>query len=172
MISNKTAQLLKDFTSDLPESYREMFQDIAEYSISLGYTPKKTTSKSFALDFSKSKIKRTIMKMEIHGNGVEANGPGLRLKFYANKDYSDVFKQGIQRVIEEFNGKYTGCYGCGRCKDKLEGYTYIYDDGKKVFRCGSELIAIRNFSLKNISEIKMLIKGQDEFFMKNNPSIF
>jgi hypothetical protein len=168
MISEKATQLLKDFISELPESYREMFQDIAEYSISLGYTPKKTRSKDFALDFSKSKVKRTIMKMEVHDNAIKTNGPGLRLKFFANKNYSDVFKQGIQRVIEEFNGKYTGCYGCGKCKGELEGYTYTYNDGKKVFRCGGELIAIHNFNPKNIPEIKRLIKGQDEFFMKNN----
>jgi hypothetical protein len=167
MVNEKTIQLLKDFILELPQNYREMFQDIAEFSISLGYTPKKTKSKDFALDFSKSKVKRTIMKMEINHNAKKKNGPGLRLKFYANKDYSDIFKQGIQRVIEEFDGKYTGCYGCGRCKGELEGYTYTYADGKKVFRCGGELIAIHNFSQKNISEIKSLIKGQDEFFMKN-----
>ena len=165
MVNEKTRQLLKDFISELPENHQEMFQDIAEYSISLGYMPKKTKSKDFAIDFLKSKVKRTIMKMEIHDNAIKKNGPGLRLKFYANKDYSDIFKQGVQRVIEEFDGKYTGCYGCGRCKGELEGYTYIYADGKRVFRCGNELIAIHNFSRKNIPEIKALIKGQDEYFM-------
>jgi hypothetical protein len=167
MVNEKTSQLLIDFISELPESYQEMFQDIAEYSISLGYTPKKTKSKNFALDFSKSKVKRTIMKMEIHDNAIKKNSPGLRLKFYAGKDYSDIFKRGIQRVIEEFDGKYTGCYGCGRCRGESEGYTYIYADGKKVFRCGSELIEIHNFSIKNIPEIKTLLKKQDEFFLKN-----
>lgn len=166
MLSERTSKLLNEFISELPESQREMFQEIAEYSISLGYTPKKTKSKDFALDFSKSKVKRTIMKMEIHHNAIKMNEPGLRLKFYANKNYSDIFKLGIQRVIEEFNGKYTGCYGCGRCKGELEGYTYTYNDGKKIFRCGSELIAIHNFSPKDIPEIKMLIKVQDEFFKK------
>lgn len=168
MVNERNSQLLKEFISELPESYRGMFEDISKYLISLGYTPKKTKSKDFALDFSKNKVKRTIMKMEVHDNAINKNNPGLRLKFYANKDYSDIFKQGIQRVIEEFNGKYTGCYGCGRCKGELEGYIYTYDDGKKVFRCGGELISIHNFSPKNISEIEMLIKGQDEFFMKNN----
>jgi hypothetical protein len=170
MISEKNSLLLKAFICELPESYGEMFQDIAEFAISLGYTPKKTKSKDFVLDFSKSKVKRTIMKMEIHDNAIKKNGPGLRLKFYANKEYSDIFKKGIQKVIEEFDGRYTGCYGCGRCKGELEGYTYIYSDGRKVFRCGGELIAIHNFSHENISEIKTLIKVQDEFFMKNNLS--
>ena len=81
MVSEKNTQLLKDFISELPDSYREMFQDIAEYSITLGYTPKKTKSKDFVLDFSKSKVKRTIMKMELHDNAMKKNNPGLRLKF-------------------------------------------------------------------------------------------
>lgn len=168
MVNEKNGQLLKDFISELPENYREMFRDIAEYAIALGYTPKKTKSKDFVLDFSKSKVKRTIMKMEIHDNAIKKNVPGLRLKFYASKDYSDIFRQGIQRVIEEFNGRYTGCYGCGRCKGGLEGYTYAYADGKKVYRCGSELISIHNFNPGNIPEIKTLIKTQDEFFMQRS----
>ncbi|ADL52978.1 hypothetical protein [Clostridium cellulovorans] len=170
MGNEKTNQLLKDFISKLPESYREMFREIAEYAISLGYTPKKTKTKEFILDFSKSKVKRTIMKLEIRDNSIKDNKPGLRLKFYANKGYSEIFNQGIQRVIEEYDGRYTGCYGCGRCKGELEGYTYTYSDGKKIFRCGSELISIHNFGPENISELKALIKGQDEFFMKNNLS--
>ena len=167
MINEKCSQLLQGFISELPECYQEIFKDIAEYSISLGYTPKKTKSKDFALDFSKSKVKRTIMKMEIHSNAIKKNGPGLRLKFYANEGYSEIFNMGIKKVIEEFDGKYTGCYGCGKCRGELEGYTYSYADGRRVFRCGNELISIPNFSHENISEIKELIKGQDEFFMKN-----
>lgn len=164
MINEKNAQILKNFILELPENYRDMFRDIAEYSISLGYTPKRTKSKDFALDFSKNKVKRTIMKMEIHDNAIRMNNPGLRLKFYANKEYSNIFKQGIQRVVEEFDGKYTGCYGCGKCKGELEGYTYTYDDGKEIFRCGGELISIHNFSAENIPEIKTLMRAQDEFF--------
>jgi hypothetical protein len=166
MVSEKITQLLNGFISELPENYQKMLQEIAEYAISLGYTPKKTKARDFAIDFSKSKVKRTIMKMELHHNSIKKSVPGLRLKFYANKDYSDIFKEGIRRVIEEFDGKYTGCYGCGRCKGQLEGYIYTYDDGKKIFRCGGELISIHNFSSENVPEIKALIKGQDDFFIE------
>ncbi|MDF2984549.1 MAG: hypothetical protein K0R50_59 [Eubacterium sp.] len=113
MVNEKSNQLLSSFISDLPENFRDIFKEIAEYSISLGYLPKRTKSKDFAIEFSKSKVKRTILKMVLH-NDIMKHGPELRLKFYANKDYSDIFKQGIQTVIEEFGGKYTGCYGCGR----------------------------------------------------------
>jgi hypothetical protein len=165
-MNEKTTQLLQDFIAELPQDYQALFQGLADYAISLGYTPKKTKSKDLALDFSKSKVKRTIMKLEVHDNAIKTNAPGLRLKFFANTEYSDIFQRGIQRVIEEFNGRYTGCYGCGKCKGQLEGYTYIYPDGKKVFRCGGELISIHGFGVYNVLEIKNLIKVQDEFFMK------
>jgi len=165
-MNEKTSQLLNAFIIELQESYQQMFLDLAKYTISLGYTPKKTKSKDFVLDFSKSKVKRTLLKMEIHDNGQKINGPGLRLKFYANEDYSDIFKKGVQKVIEEFDGKYTGCYGCGRCTGKLEGYTYTYSHGANVFRCGNELIAIHDFSPQNMTEIKALLKVQDDFFME------
>ena len=165
-MNEKTTQLLQDFITELSTDYQDIFQDLANYAISLGYTPKKTNSKDFVLDFSKNKVKRTIMKLEIHDNAIKTNAPGLRLKFFANKEYSDIFQRGIQRVIEEFNGRYTGCYGCGKCKGQLEGYTYTYPDGRKVFRCGGELISIHNVGVHNVSEIKNLIKVQDEFFME------
>lgn len=164
-MTEKTKQLLDLFLAELPADYADMFMELAYYAVSLGYTPKKTKSKNFVLDFSKSKVKRTIMKMEIHDNAIETRGPGLRLKFFANKDYSIIFQNGIKRVIEGFGGKYTGCYGCGRCKGDLEGYTYIYPDGKSVFRCGGELIAVYDFTSEHISEIKNLLKVQDDFFM-------
>lgn len=163
-MNEKTSQLLQNFIAELPLDYKEMFQDLSNYAIFIGYTPKKTKSKDFVLDFSKSKVKRTIMKLEVHDNAIKTNVPGLRLKFFANKEYSDIFQRGIQRVIEEFNGRYTGCYGCGKCKGQLEGYTYTYPDSRKVFRCGGELISIHDFDVHNVSEIKNLIKVQDDFF--------
>lgn len=168
MLKEENRQMLLEFISALPENYQMMFQEIAEFAIQLGYTPKKTKSKDFALDFSKSKVKRTIMKMEIHDNGIKTNGPGLRLKFYASKDYSGIFRNGVQKVIEEFDGKYTGCYGCGKCKGEPEGYTYTYSNGTQVFRCGHELIAIKNVSSQNIEEIETLLTAQDEYFLRHN----
>ena len=74
---------------------------------------------------------------------------------------------GIKNVIEAFNGRYTGCYGCGRCKDGLKGYTYVYPDGKTVFRCGGELIRIPAVLNSNyVDEIKKMMKTQDEFWVK------
>lgn len=165
-MNNKQVALLEEFITQLSKDYQEMFQEIADYAVSLGYTPKRSKTQNFILEFSKSSVKKTIMKLEITdtGRGKTIN-PGIRLKFYATKEYSEIFKNALKIVIEEFDGKYTGCYGCGRCKGTLQGYRYEYPDGKKVFRCGSELISIYDYSENDIPEIKSLLKEQDRFFM-------
>jgi hypothetical protein len=141
-----------------------LFGEIAEYTISLGYIPKKAKTRVFNIDFSKNKLNKTILKLEAPDPKYVESSPGIRLKFYANKDYSYIFKQSIKHVIEEFDGRYTGCYGCGKCKGTLEGYIYTYSDGKNIFRCGGELISIKDWHSKNLSEIKQLMKVQDEFW--------
>ncbi len=169
-MTEKVQTLLHSFLDDLPESDRAFFRELAEHAISLGYMPRKTKSKDFALDFMKSKVSRTLMKMEVHDNAIRRNGPGLRLKFYASDSYSTIFRNGVQRVIEEFNGRYAGCYGCGRCKNGLEGYTFTYPDGRKVFRCGGELLSIHRFTEGDLAEFKQLMSAQDAFFMSQFPS--
>ena len=73
------------------------------------------------------------MKIRPSKNPHEYNSPCLVLTFFANSGYSDVFKQGVKRVSEEFNGRYTGCYVCVKCKVKSQGYIYTYTNGKKYF---------------------------------------
>ena len=158
--------LIDDCISKMAEDEKDLFKQIAEYAVELGYTPKTIKTArgvSDALTFTKSKVKRTLLKIRPNKNG----NSQLVLSFFASSDYSDVFKQGIKLVIDEFNGRYTGCYGCGKCeKGKLQGYTFIYPDGKKVFRCGGALIELPPISLDNIAEIKQLMIKQDECFLE------
>jgi hypothetical protein len=161
--------ILEELFSTVDEKYAAMFRELAEYAVSLGYNPIRNKTSDITIDFQKNRIKKKIMKMEAHEqkhDGYkygERDIPGLRLRFFAANEYSDIFKHGIQRVIEEFGGKYTGCYGCGRC-DGTEGYTFVYPDGRQVFRCGSELISVFDFGEKDIPEIKNLMKVQDDFY--------
>lgn len=171
-MNDKQTNLINEFLSHVNKDYHNMFLELAEYAITLGYTPVKNKTQDFSIDFRNNKFKKTIMKMEEKEQRHdtfkygEREIPGLRLRFFANKEYSDIFKNGIKRVIEEFDGKYVGCYGCGRCNGAPQGYTYTYPNGKKVFRCGTELISIFDFTEKDIKEIKSLMKCQDEYYMK------
>lgn len=164
-MKEKCRLLIDDFLAVIPAEYREMVNDLAEFADRLGYTPRRNKVSLFSIDFYKSKIKRTIMKLEECNPKIPSGIPQLRLKFYANANYSDTFKAGIKSVIESFDGKYTGCYGCGRCKDKPEGYVYLYPDGRKIFRCGGELIPIPNWYEGHIKEIKQLMKTQNDFWL-------
>jgi hypothetical protein len=164
-MKEKSRLLIGELLTAIPAEYHEVYNELAEYAEILGYTPKRNKTKHLSIDFSKSKVKRTIMKFEVFDNGIPSRPPGLRLKFYASGGYSDIFSDGIRRVIEAHDGKYVGCYGCGRCKGDLEGYTYVYPDGRKVFRCGGELIAVYNWNKGHIDEMKRLIKTQDDFWV-------
>lgn len=146
-----------------------IFRALADTAIALGYTPKRTTTKDPSLDFAKARVKRTLLKLEVHSAGIRANGPGVRLKYYATADYSRPFQEAVRRVIEAYDGKYTGCYGCGRCGDTPEGYTYAYPDGRRVFRCGGELNVIPGLTAADIPEAQALMRAQDAFFMAQRP---
>jgi hypothetical protein len=165
----KQAALVEEFLGHVRPEYHGMFRQLAEYACSLGYRPVKTKTKDFCLDFRSAKAGRTLMKMEEkeqkHGNlrFGQRDCPGLRLRFFASLDYSALFHEGVLNVIEEFNGRYTGCYGCGHCKGEKQGYTYLYPDGRKVFRCGLELVSVFDFTSDDLPEFQRLMKAQADF---------
>jgi hypothetical protein len=165
-MDDKIKALLDDFLDKLPEKDKTLFKSIAEYAISLNYLPKKTKTRVFNIDFINSKIKRTLLKLEAPDTKKQDSISGIRLKFYANKDYSDIFKEAIKRVIEESDGRYTGCYGCGKCSGELEGYFYVYSDGKRIFRCGGELIPVIGWNENSLVEIKQLMNNQNDFWIQ------
>lgn len=177
-MNKRQEALMNEFLSQTRAEYTEMLRDLAEYAIGLGYSPIRCRTKDLTIDFRCSRRKATIMKMEIREqrhDGFrcgERNMPGLRMKFFAAKEYSLIFQKGIQRVIEDFDGRYTGCYGCGRCRGGLEGYMFQYPDGRQVFRCGRELIPIFDFGLGHMEEIKHLMKLQAAYFEGQSESDF
>jgi len=172
MMNEKQKALMDDFLGHIDPEYHALFSDLANYLVDLGYTPHKNKTHDFTIDFRNARTPKTLLKMEEKeqkhdGYRCGQRGiPGLRLKFYASTAYSAIFQKGIQKVIEEFDGRYTGCYGCGDCGAQLQGYTYRYPDGTTVFRCGRELISIFNFSDQDLPEIKALLKTQADYFAK------
>lgn len=167
MTDEKAMKMINECIAQFPNESQSIYKEIAEYTLSLGYKPawikvrqKGKSVNSASLSFSKHASGKSMTILKINPK------PSLSLKFYASKVYSEIFKLGIQRVIEEFNGRYTGCYGCGKCTGELEGYTYVYSDGRKIFRCGGELIRLTKPILpEHINEMKVLLKTQDEYFV-------
>lgn len=169
-MTEKQKIIVDQLIQALPETDREAYRNIVEYAVSLGYTPKKLHADSTYVSFFKNKVGRTIMKVSAHHNECLKvdDVPGLYLNFYANEKYSDIFQQGVKKVIEHFGGKYTGCYGCGKC-DGTYGYTYTYPDAdrREIFKCGFELVELPPIDASHVDEIKRLLKIQDEFFVEH-----
>ena len=138
----------------------ELFSDIASSAANLGYKAKRAKTKDVNIVFSNSKTKKHLLKFSI-----DKGKPILKMKYYASSEYSQLFSEAIRSTIEEYEHRYTGCYKCGKCKSKIEGYVYQYEDGRKYFRCGSELIEIPHFTKTDLPEIKKLLETQHRHFL-------
>ena len=160
----KQADALNTVLSALPNNYRDGYQDIAEYAISLGYMPAIKGVRKDYLDFSSSKLKRTILKIQAP---TPKFPPYLAMKFYAASAYSPYFQKAVDDRLSTWNRlKYEAhCFGCGKCYG-TEGYTVTLPDGKKGFLCGYGLLPLPPLSDENIAEVKEALKMQDDFFRR------
>jgi hypothetical protein len=161
--------VLNEFFDKISPEEINLYKELAETAIKLGYKPKNDKQKNLSIAFSKNKVKKTILKFyggDDNGKGKSAKGTCFKFKFYANMEYSDVFDKSIKNEIEIFNYKYTGCYGCGRCKKEKLGYKIEYEDGRKYFRCGFELIPIQTISKDIVNEAIKMMEIQDKAFIK------
>lgn len=154
---------LNDFFNGLNDDDKEIYSEIADFAYELGYKPKRARTKDINYVFTNNKTKIHLLKFS-YTDGQ----PKLKLKYFATDNYSGFFHEAIKNTIEEFNFKYTGCYKCGRCKDKPLGYIYEYPDGKKYFRCGRELICLPPLTQNEVPEILKLLKTQHEYHLLNN----
>lgn len=152
--------ILDDFFNKLNSEDQELYSRVARFAYELGYKCKRAKTKDINYIFTNSKTKKHLLKFSY-----SEGKPELKMKFYASKNYSKLFHEAIKDVIEEFNYRYTGCYKCGKCKDVPEGYIYEYPDGKRYFRCGSELIYLQYIQKEDVPEILSLLKIQHEYYL-------
>lgn len=151
---------MKDYFEILTDKQKKIFEEIFFHLVNLGYKPKKEKKKSVSYNFVHKTIKNGIFKFSS-----ERGVPFLKMKFFASKEYSAYFSETLQKTIEEFDFKYTGCYGCGRCKGSPQGYTVKYDDGRTFFRCGYEFIELKDPDPRVLNEIISLLTIQHEYYI-------
>lgn len=161
-MTEKQKNALNTILAALPDDCRESYQKIAEYAISLGYMPVLKGSHKDYADFTNSKLKRTILKINTN-----SNYRCIAMKFYALSRYSGIFQDAIDKRLDYWNklGYEAKCFGCGKC-DGTHGYKCITHSGTKGFLCGLGVIPIPTFKSENIDEVKEAIKIQDDFFKK------
>ena len=150
---------MEDYLNTLPIDERPIFLALANYAFGLGYKAKKDKTSALGYSFTHSKVKKPILRFTSN-----RGKPIIRLKFFASAAYSNFFHDVIRRTIEEYNFRYTGCYGCGTC-DGTQGYRYQYEDGREYYRCGAELIEIDDIRNVPLAEMLDLFKKQHEYYL-------
>jgi len=151
---------LDDFYEKLSEEEKAMYTEIADTALRLGYKPVRAKTQSMNYVFSSSRTRKHLLKFSF-----EQDRLVVKMKFYAAGSYSPLFHEAVKAVVEEFDYKYTGCYHCGKCADELEGYQYVYPDGRRYFRCGSELISLPAITPEDVPEIRELLERQHLFYL-------
>jgi hypothetical protein len=151
--------MIEDYLAALTGEERAIVSALAAYAFSQGYKARKDKTSALGYTFTHSKVRKTILRFTS-----DKGKPVIRLKFFATPRYSHFFQEAIKFTIEEYDFKYTGCYGCGKC-DGTQGYRYKYPDGREYYRCGAELIEI--FDIRNIplEEMLELLKKQHEYYL-------
>jgi hypothetical protein len=157
----KQQQALETILAALPEDMWESGREVAEYAVSLGYMPAiKGVRKDYA-DFTKSKVKRTILKIN-----TDPNFCGLGMKFYAIPAYTGIFADAIAMRLRYWDklGYEARCFGCGHC-DGTHGYKCTLPDGRAGFLCGWGVLPLPAFRAEHIPAIKEALRVQDAFFV-------
>ena len=161
-MTEKQKYALNKVITALPNSYRESYLEIAEYTISLGYKPVIKGRREDYADFINSKLKRTILKINTNPKFI---WPAM--KFYALPTYSGIFLEAINERLAYWDklGYEAHCFGCGKC-DGTHGYKCTLPDGKQGFLCGFTVLPLPSFSAENIPEVKKALRLQHEFYSK------
>lgn len=152
---------MDDYLDRLSKEERAIFSTIAQYAYGLGYKAKKDRTSAIGYTFTHRKIKKRILRFSI-----DKGKPILRIKFFASQHYTGFFHEAIRATIEEYDYRYTGCYGCGNCNG-TEGYRYQYPDGREYYRCGSELIEISDVRNMPLGELLDLFKKQHDHYLRS-----
>ncbi len=158
----KQEAALEKVIGALPDGLKESYQEVAEYAMSLGYMPALKGVRQDYVDFTKSRVKKSILKISSNPNFWE-----LAMKFYALPEYSGIFSEALKMRLAYWSklGYEAKCFGCGNCDGTL-GYGIRVSDGKQGFLCGYGVVPLPKFNAENVAEVKDALRQQDEFFIK------
>lgn len=159
-MTEKQSFAFEKIIADIPIEWQEIYREIAEYAVSLGYIPTLKGAQKQYVSFTKSKPNRTILKIVADK---KCPPPHIEIKFFGiAPPYSSFFTKAIEDRLSWYDGD--NCSNCGKC-DGTHGYNYTYPDGKKRFLCGLSLFILPLIRTENVSEIKEAMKKTNDLFM-------
>jgi hypothetical protein len=108
--------ILKEFLDIVPLKNKNLYQELTNSAIDLGYVPTRDKTKCISISFRNNKTKFTIMKF------AEETKDGFKFKFAANKNYSKIFDESIKHCNKVLRDKFSeklkenmSCFGCIKC---------------------------------------------------------
>ena len=172
-MTDSQKQKIDMLISVLPKHEQEMYREIAEYAVELGYSPSKIKTPLEPVIFAKtirSFGNRRLCKIAPPNHEISNElSTGVFLSFYATTDYSEVFNEGVRMLCESRKSRKThggSDKGCGDC-NKCTGYFYTYSDGKTTGCCHDKLVEILYIKEEHVVEIKAMMKAQHECWTYN-----
>lgn len=161
-MTEKQRAALETVLAALPEECRESYREVAEYAISLGYMPVLKGARKDYADFTKSRTRRTILKISTNPKYRE-----ISMKFFALPAYARVFRDALAARLAHWRelGYEPHCFGCGKCDGTL-GYSVALPEGGEGFLCGFCLVPLPTFCAQDVPEVKEALRVQDAFFEK------
>ncbi len=160
-MTEKQNTALGKVIGEMSDGLKPSCREIAEHAIALGYMPALKGVRKDYVDFTKSRAKKTILKISSN-----PDFQGLAMKFYALPEYSGIFSEALKKRLAYWEklGYEVKCFGCGGCDGK-QGYRIELPNGRQGFLCGWGAVPLPGFSAENAAEVKEALRIQDEFFM-------
>lgn len=151
--------MFEDVLHGQNDETQQIYRTVVQRALDLGYRVLKDRTKTPSYSLYSPQFRQTILRVTDDGKKVS-----LRLKFFGVTGYSRRLDAALKRTIEQYDFRYTGCYGCGRCTAETLGYTISYEDGRSYFRCGFELIEIHDLNPELGKEIEGVVEEQTRYW--------
>lgn len=170
MKTKKQQEMIELYLSQLEGEKRTIYRELIEYLSELGYNPKKEGQRiSFKHDMHRKQIAKIGMT-----KGKQPR-PIFMLRFSACQDYSERFKNIVNKAVSKDNFNEARCINnnCNWCAGDAVSHVYIgsSSDGAQKFHCGASALEIPDVKAEDILEIKRLLKEEHIYLMKNEAGI-
>ena len=178
-MTQKQSELIKNLKELIPKDDEEIFSNIIDYIVELGYIPQKQKVQNFLLSFKHSKNEKVIAKI-----GVKKQIGHLSIKYFACKNIPKKFIEALYDEAAENENRYSlpvpppdiepmipniimkKCTNsCNICTGGNMRYYLNFDDGKNIFRCSAYPVLIKNIKHNDIKDLKRLIFEQHNYFL-------
>jgi len=185
-MTKKQKELIDELVDKLSENEKQVFKEIIDYIINLGYIPQKQSVNDFILSFKHAINNKVIAKI-----GFRKQKGFISIKFFACENVPDKYIMALrdeadlneERAIKNGKPASSGpvpdrnpipsntimkqCTAgvCSICTGGSMRYYYQYPDGKEIFRCSAYPVLIPDLTEKDIDDLKRLLLEQHHYFL-------